>query len=105
VSGRWREETRDIGLSNALPMPVIADGAETERERQFLMRERCREIQGYRVGGPQPIASHARHHERQDYRQACRSVGGVMLHSCFGAQHAAGTPVSSPAAPAPWARS
>jgi diguanylate cyclase (GGDEF)-like protein len=47
-----------IGLSNALSMPVIAEGVETERERQFLMREGCREIQGYLVGRPQPIASY-----------------------------------------------
>ena len=47
-----------IGLSNALHMPVIAEGVETERERQFLMREGCREIQGYLVGRPQPIAGY-----------------------------------------------
>jgi EAL domain-containing protein (putative c-di-GMP-specific phosphodiesterase class I) len=47
-----------LGLSNALQMPVIAEGVETEREREFLMREGCREIQGYLVGRPQPIASY-----------------------------------------------
>jgi diguanylate cyclase (GGDEF)-like protein len=45
-----------LGLSNALRMPVIAEGVETEREREFLMREGCREIQGYLIGRPQPIA-------------------------------------------------
>ena len=40
-------------------MPVIAEGVETERERAFLMREGCREIQGYLIGRPQPIASYA----------------------------------------------
>ena len=48
-----------LGLSNALNMPVIAEGVETERERQFLMREGCREIQGYLIGRPQPIAAYA----------------------------------------------
>jgi EAL domain-containing protein (putative c-di-GMP-specific phosphodiesterase class I) len=45
-----------VGLSNALQMPVIAEGVETESEREFLMRESCREIQGYLIGRPQPIA-------------------------------------------------
>src|SRR5258707_3109999 len=48
-----------LGLSNALHMPVIAEGVETEREREFLMREGCREIQGYLVGRPDPIAVYA----------------------------------------------
>ena len=48
-----------LGLSNALHMPVIAEGVETESEREFLMREGCREIQGYLIGRPQPIASYS----------------------------------------------
>jgi diguanylate cyclase (GGDEF)-like protein len=48
-----------IGLSNALHMPVIAEGVETESERKFLMNEGCREIQGYLIGHPQPIASYS----------------------------------------------
>jgi diguanylate cyclase (GGDEF)-like protein len=44
-----------IGLGNALHLPVIAEGVETESEREFLVRESCREIQGYLVGLPQPI--------------------------------------------------
>ena len=48
-----------IGLATRLNMPVIAEGVETERERQFLMREGCREIQGYLIGRPQPIAAYA----------------------------------------------
>ena len=48
-----------LGLSNALRMPVIAEGVETERERKFLMQEGCREIQGYLIGRPQPIASYS----------------------------------------------
>jgi EAL domain-containing protein (putative c-di-GMP-specific phosphodiesterase class I) len=47
-----------IGLGNAIHMPVIAEGVETESEREFLMQEGCREIQGYLVGRPQPIASY-----------------------------------------------
>ena len=48
-----------IGLSDALHMPVIAEGVETESERQFLMDEGCGEIQGYLIGRPQPIASYS----------------------------------------------
>jgi EAL domain-containing protein (putative c-di-GMP-specific phosphodiesterase class I) len=45
-----------LGLSNALQISVIAEGVETEGERQFLLDQGCREIQGYLVGAPQPIA-------------------------------------------------
>jgi EAL domain-containing protein (putative c-di-GMP-specific phosphodiesterase class I) len=45
-----------IGLSNALHMPVIAEGVETESERKFLLHEGCREIQGFLIGRPEPIA-------------------------------------------------
>ena len=48
-----------IGLGKALGMPVIAEGVETEGERAFLMREGCREIQGYLIGRPEPIATYA----------------------------------------------
>ena len=48
-----------IGLSNALHMPVIAEGVETEGERKFLVDEGCREFQGYLIGRPQPIAHYS----------------------------------------------
>ncbi len=48
-----------LGLSNALHLPVIAEGVETERERSFLIEAGCREIQGYLIGRPQPIADYA----------------------------------------------
>jgi diguanylate cyclase (GGDEF)-like protein len=48
-----------LSLSSALHLPVIAEGVETESERAFLMREGCREIQGYLIGHPQPIANYA----------------------------------------------
>jgi EAL domain-containing protein (putative c-di-GMP-specific phosphodiesterase class I) len=47
-----------IGLSKALNIPIIAEGVETEREREFLRNEGCREIQGYLVGRRQPIANY-----------------------------------------------
>jgi EAL domain-containing protein (putative c-di-GMP-specific phosphodiesterase class I) len=48
-----------IGLSQALNIPIIAEGVETESERDFLRDEGCREIQGYLIGRPQPIANYA----------------------------------------------
>ena len=48
-----------IGLSNALDMPVIAEGVETKNEREFLRQVGCREIQGYLIGRPLPIASYS----------------------------------------------
>jgi diguanylate cyclase (GGDEF)-like protein len=48
-----------LGLSNALQMPVIAEGVETELEREFLLREGCHEIQGYLIGRPELIASYS----------------------------------------------
>ena len=48
-----------IGLSHALNIPIIAEGVETESERDFLRDEGCREIQGYLIGRPQPIADYA----------------------------------------------
>ncbi len=44
-----------IGLGKALNIPVIAEGVETEPEREFLKGEGCLEMQGYLVGWPLPI--------------------------------------------------
>jgi len=48
-----------IGLSNSLQIPVIAEGVETESEREYLMREGCRQVQGYLFGRPRPISCYA----------------------------------------------
>jgi len=48
-----------VGLGNALKMPVIAEGVETEAERVFLMQEGCHEMQGYLLGRPKPIEHYA----------------------------------------------
>lgn len=36
-------------------MPVAAEGMETEAQRVFLACEACEEMQGYRIGRPEPI--------------------------------------------------
>jgi len=48
-----------IGLGNALNIPVIAEGVETEGERIFLRREGCDELQGFLIGPPSAIAAYA----------------------------------------------
>ena len=48
-----------IALGRGLDVPVIAEGVETEEQRQFLVDENCDEIQGYLIGRPQPIADYA----------------------------------------------
>jgi EAL domain-containing protein (putative c-di-GMP-specific phosphodiesterase class I) len=48
-----------IGLSTALQIPTIAEGVETENERQFLSAAGCPEMQGYLIGRPQAIACYA----------------------------------------------
>ena len=48
-----------IGLGQALKMPVIAEGVETESERSFLWQEGCTEIQGFLIGHPLPISGYA----------------------------------------------
>jgi diguanylate cyclase (GGDEF)-like protein len=47
-----------IALGSGLNLPVIAEGVETESEKEFLRREGCREIQGYLIGCPRSIAEY-----------------------------------------------
>ena len=44
-----------LSLAHALNIPVIAEGVETEAQRDFLAREACQEMQGYLVGRPDLI--------------------------------------------------
>jgi EAL domain-containing protein (putative c-di-GMP-specific phosphodiesterase class I) len=48
-----------LGLGQALRLPVLAEGVETEEQRAFLAKEGCTEIQGYLIGRPQPIAHYS----------------------------------------------
>ncbi len=44
-----------VGLGRGLGLPVLAEGVETEAELQFLIDERCDEVQGYLLGRPAAI--------------------------------------------------
>jgi EAL domain-containing protein (putative c-di-GMP-specific phosphodiesterase class I) len=48
-----------LGLGRNLNMPVIAEGVETEEQRNILAQEGCREIQGFLLGRPQTISHYA----------------------------------------------
>jgi EAL domain-containing protein (putative c-di-GMP-specific phosphodiesterase class I) len=54
-----------LGLGRALGFPVLAEGVETQAELEFLMRERCDEVQGYLLATPDKIESfrHLTHSE------------------------------------------
>ena len=45
-------------LGNSLNVPVMAEGVETETQRNLLLREGCGEIQGYLFGRPEPIETY-----------------------------------------------
>lgn len=47
-----------IGLCHCLDIPVIAEGVETDAQRDFLSHENCNEIQGFLIGRPLPIMSY-----------------------------------------------
>jgi diguanylate cyclase (GGDEF)-like protein/PAS domain S-box-containing protein len=44
-----------ISLSRAMGLPVIAEGVETELQREFLTRHGCHAFQGYLFGRPVPL--------------------------------------------------
>jgi diguanylate cyclase len=46
-----------LGLGRALGFPVLAEGVETPAELEFLIRERCDEVQGYLLATPDKIES------------------------------------------------
>jgi diguanylate cyclase (GGDEF)-like protein len=48
-----------LSLGHSLGVTVVAEGVETEAQRDFLTDAGCDEIQGYLTGRPQPIAAFA----------------------------------------------
>jgi diguanylate cyclase (GGDEF)-like protein len=45
-----------IGMAHSIGLQVIAEGVETEQQRQFLVDAQCDELQGYYFSQPIPIA-------------------------------------------------
>jgi len=45
-----------IGMAANLGLAVIAEGVETEAQREFLLKHGCRQFQGYLFGRPMPLA-------------------------------------------------
>ena len=48
-----------IGLGHTLSLQILAEGVETEEQRDFLAAEHCDLIQGYLFGRPAPIETYA----------------------------------------------
>jgi len=45
-----------FGLCQAMRLPVVAEGVETEGQREILKSLGCREMQGYLLGRPAPAS-------------------------------------------------
>ncbi|MDP9153060.1 MAG: EAL domain-containing protein [Pseudomonadota bacterium] len=43
------------GLCRSLSIPIIAEGVETEEQRQALLHEHCAELQGFLIARPAPV--------------------------------------------------
>jgi diguanylate cyclase (GGDEF)-like protein/PAS domain S-box-containing protein len=56
-----------ISLSKAMGLSVIAEGVETEEQREFLARHGCFSYQGYLFGRPAPF---------EEFQELCRALPG-----------------------------
>ena len=45
-----------IGVANSLKMELIAEGVETQEQREFLLHQNCQQMQGYYFGRPVPAS-------------------------------------------------
>jgi EAL domain-containing protein (putative c-di-GMP-specific phosphodiesterase class I) len=56
-----------LALGHSLGLPVVAEGVETEGQREFLAQHGCQAFQGYLFGKPVPVA---------EFEQALRAAAG-----------------------------
>ena len=54
-----------VTLGHSLGMMVIAEGVETQAQRDFLVREGCLNFQGYYFGHPAPVEALERFFQRE----------------------------------------
>lgn len=55
-----------IAISNELGIKVVAEGVETDVQRQYLLQQGCHEVQGYLLGKPANAMDFARHFSSWD---------------------------------------
>jgi EAL domain-containing protein (putative c-di-GMP-specific phosphodiesterase class I) len=49
-----------VSLGHSLGVPITAEGVETAEQLEFLRSEGCDQVQGFLIGRPQDIETHAR---------------------------------------------
>lgn len=64
-----------IGLAQAINVPVLAEGVETEEQLRFLSAAACDEMQGYLIGRPAPIDDYAELTGQRAERAQRRAAG------------------------------
>jgi len=64
-----------IPLGHSMSVPILAEGVETEAQREFLLQEGCDEVQGYLTGRPQPIEDYARMVGREPVQERAAAAG------------------------------
>jgi diguanylate cyclase (GGDEF)-like protein/PAS domain S-box-containing protein len=56
ISAEGKIAAAIIGMAHSLGLEAIAEGVETEAQRNFLTAQRCHQLQGYLIGRPAPAA-------------------------------------------------
>ncbi|MBX3456488.1 EAL domain-containing protein, partial [Ferrovibrio sp.] len=59
-----------VGMASGLELPVVAEGVETEAQREFLRAAGCSELQGYLISkpiGPEEMAEMLRNSDRRKH--------------------------------------